>query len=124
MEIKVDIIKHSTNKIYAGIHHRDRKRIKDSYLWLTKTLFKSLEPVRGKVNLDFTFYFTSRTLDSSNCSFMAKMLEDCLVTYGVLEDDTIDFVGKFSTEAVKIKDKKIKDYCVIKIVDIDITNVM
>ena len=117
MEIKIDILKVSSNKIYAGIHYRVRKKLKDDYLLLTKKLFKSLNPVKGKVNIDFTFYFSSTCLDSSNCSFMAKMLEDSLVTYGVLENDTIKFVGKVSLEAVKIKDKEINDYCIINIID-------
>ena len=124
MEIKIDILKVSSNKIYAGIHYRTRKKLKDDYLLLTKKLFKSLKSVKGKVNLDFTFYFAGRTLDSSNCSFMAKMLEDCLVTYGVLANDTIEFVGKVSLEAIKIKDKKINDYCIIKVSNPVIPNIV
>lgn len=40
------------------------------------------------------------------------MLEDCLVHYRVLENDTSKFVGKVSVEAHKSKSKE-ADYCVI-----------
>lgn len=117
MEVKIDTIKVSSNKIYAGCHWRTRAKLKGDYLLITKAPFKALTPVEGKVDISFTFFFTGRALDSSNCSYMAKMLEDCLVSYGVLKNDTIEFVGKVSMEAVKIKEK-VNDYCVIKITNI------
>lgn len=114
--IEVDnIIKISTNKIYAGIHFRVRVKHKKDYLWLTKTMFKKLEPITEKVDLKFTFHFTKSPLDSSNCSYMGKLLEDCLVTYGVLKNDTIKYVGNVTYESVKSKEKR-PDWCVINII--------
>ena len=108
-----DIVKISTNAIYAGVHWTKRKKLKDSYLWLTKGPFKQLKPAEGRVDLSFTFFWAGRSLDSSNCSFLCKMFEDCLVEYGVLKDDTIKHVAKISMESRKTKGDC--DYCVIEI---------
>lgn len=115
MKIAVNnIVKISTNKIYAGTHWRNRNKLKEDYLWLTKSCFKSLKFIEEKVDLHFTFFFNKKPLDSSNCSYMAKMLEDCLVAHGVLKDDTIQYVGRVSFESVKGKEKDF-DWCLIEI---------
>ncbi len=112
-QIKIEnIIKVSSNKIYAGAHWRERSKLKENYLWLTKSPFKKLKPVSGKVDLDFQFFFASRALDSSNLGYMAKMIEDCLVTYGILQDDSIKYVGQISLESFKSKEKD-QDYCIL-----------
>jgi len=95
-----DLPKISTNKIYAGVHWRQRKQQKDQFLLLTNS-FKKLEKVERKVDLEFTFYFKKKPLDSSNCSYLGKLLEDCLVAHGVLQDDTIKYVGKVSYQSLK-----------------------
>lgn len=89
----------STNKIYAGMHWKARKTLKDQFLWLTLNAMKKMTPQAGKVDLEFVFYFKSRPLDSSNCAFAAKMLEDCLVHHGVLKGDSIDYVRKISYQS-------------------------
>ena len=102
MEITLlDLPKISTNKIYAGVHWTGRKHQKDLYLMATKYDMKKIEKIESKVDLEFTFYFKSRVLDSSNCSYMGKLLEDCLVAHGVLQDDTIKYVGKVSYQSLK-----------------------
>ena len=114
MEIVIrDLIKVSSNKIYAGMHWTARKRLKDNYLMITSP-FKRMCPIDEKVDLDFKFYFTKNVLDSSNCSFLAKMLEDCLVHHGVLKDDSIKYVGRVSIQSFKSEEKE-SDYCVINI---------
>lgn len=116
-EVKIEnIVKVSSNEIYAGKHWTARKKLKDSYLWLTVGPFKKLNPVREKVDLDFKFYWGSRALDSSNCSYLCKVLEDCLVHHKILQDDTIKFVGKVSMESFKSNSKD-QDYCVLTIID-------
>lgn len=109
-KIETDIIKISSNKIYAGEHWRKRKKLKDNYLFLTNS-FKTLPKLDFKVNLYFSFYFKKNALDSSNCFYMAKILEDCLVHHQVLQDDTVKYVGQVSCESKKGN----KDYCVITI---------
>ena len=102
MEITLlDLPKISTNKIYAGVHWRQRKQQKDQYLILTKNEMKKLDKIEKKIELEFIFYFKSRVLDSSNCSYMGKLLEDCLVAHGVLQDHTIKYVGKVSYQSLK-----------------------
>ena len=95
----------STNKIYAGIHWRDRRDHKYDYTLLTNSM-KKLAPIDQLVDLEFTFYFKKNAMDSSNCSYMGKLLEDCLVLHGVLKDDTIKFVRKVSYQSVKDKDER------------------
>jgi hypothetical protein len=106
--IKFDnLIKVSSNKIYAGMHWRKRAKLKEDYLLLTNNVLRAITPIEKKVSLDFTFYFKSRTLDSSNCFFMAKMIEDCMVSKGILKDDTIKYVQRVSVESKKGD----SDYC-------------
>ena len=44
---------------------------------------------------------------------MSKMIEDCMVHYEILKNDTKEYVGKFSMESHK-GDRKY-DYCVMRI---------
>lgn len=109
-----NIIKESANKIYAGVHWTKRKKLKDSYLWLTKGPFSKLQPVKEKVNLRFDFYWGVRPLDTSNVFFLVKMIEDCLVEYGILQNDTIQYVGAITVQSHKSAQKDM-DYCIIEI---------
>ena len=107
MEITLlDLPKISTNKIYAGVHWRQRKQQKDQYLILTKNEKKKLDKIAKKIELEFIFYFKSRALASSKCSYMGKLLEDCLVAHGVLQDETLKHVGKVSYQSFKRYENK------------------
>lgn len=113
MKIKTKILKISTNKIYSGCHWRARNKHKQDYLLLTNH-FKDLESFTDKVDIRIDFYFRAYPLDSSNCSYMAKMLEDSLVHYKVLKDDSIKYVEDFTVRSHK--DETIKDdYAVIEV---------
>lgn len=101
----LDLPKISTNSIYAGVHWSARKKHKDNYLLLTNKM-KRLQPVKGLVDIEFTFHFKSTPLDSSNCSYMAKILEDCLVKHGILAGDEINFVRKISLQSLKSKQER------------------
>ena len=90
----------STNEIYAGVHWTKRKKHKQDFLLLTNGM-KRLKPVEGIVDLEFVFTFRRNALDSSNNSYCAKILEDCLVHHKILKDDTIKFVRKISMESRK-----------------------
>jgi len=98
-------IKVSTNKIYAWIHWTIRNEIANRYHKLTKEDCVEFETITEKVDLKMDFYFRTRYLDSSNCSFMWKMIEDSLVKNWLLTDDTNKYVGKFQCESIVI-DKK------------------
>ena len=99
----------STNAIYSGIHWRKRKQIADYFHNLTRTDCKQLKQITKKVNIDFEFYFKSRYLDSSNCSFMWKMIEDSLVKNWLLKDDTNKYVWKISFNSMLIEKKLRKE---------------
>lgn len=103
----------STNQIYAGVHWTKRNKHKQDFILLTNGM-KRLQPVEGVVDLDFVFTFKKNALDSSNCSYVVKLLEDCLVHHGILKDDTIKFVRKVSMESRKGE----FDGCQIKILEI------
>jgi len=97
----------STNKIYSGVHRRKRKEIADFYHLLPLADCKQLKQITKKVNLKFEFYFKSRYLDSSNTTFIWKCLEDWLVKWGLLKDDTNKYIWEVSYQSMQI-DKKIR----------------
>lgn len=66
----------STNKIYWWVHFWVRKKYKDFFHDLIQENIKDIHPFEKRVNLRFDFFFEKRPYDSSNCSFMGKMLED------------------------------------------------
>lgn len=89
----------SANAIYAGMHWTVRKKKKDEIILLVKSIVghktKTFEnPVVLKMS------FNSR-LDVSNHSYLFKMIEDSLVSCGVLKDDTDKFVIKNILEKQK-----------------------
>jgi hypothetical protein len=84
----------STNKIYSGMHFRQRKKLKDSFFSYYKIMLMKhrVKPINTTIKLEFIFSFKTRLLDSSNCSYMAKMFEDTLVTTGILKDDSPKYI--------------------------------
>ena len=78
--------KWSTNQMYAGGAYYSRKAIKDKYKKAVKEQFNKI--IRFKCICVYEFFFSSRALDSSNCSGMAKMIEDC-----ILPSDSYRMVG-------------------------------
>ena len=108
----------STNKIYSWVHWTKRKKIADYYHNLVKEDCILLKQIEKKVTIEFKFYFKSRYLDSSNCSFMAKMLEDWLVWNWLLINDTNTYVWKFSIESIFITpvDRKKMEWDLVEII--------
>ncbi|MCP4178075.1 MAG: hypothetical protein GY756_09935 [bacterium] len=102
----MDIEKISTNDIYSGKHWSERKKYKDIFLWLLKT--KKINKIKNyPVKLKFVFQFQKKCLDASNCSYMAKMIEDGLCKLGILVDDDPKYV-----QSVELVSKKGKNNCV------------
>lgn len=84
----------SLNKIYGGVHWSTRKRHKDEFreaMWACQP-----KPYEGTYPVQVTYYFQfkGRKLDSTNCSYMAKLLEDALIEEAVIPDDAPKFVAK------------------------------
>lgn len=112
MEIELPF-KVSTNKIYSGCHWAVRKKHKD----LMKTAcigLKRFKAYEEPVSIVATFYFKQRPLDCSNCSYMYKLIEDCIVEYGILPDDSPKWVKSITLKSLKSD----RDY-----VDVEIKNI-
>ena len=88
MKIQLDIPERiSTNKIYSGVHWAVRARLANLY----HSLLIGQPKYTGEYPIQITYRFTWRTrpYDTTNCSFLVKMLEDGLVGNGVITaDDT------------------------------------
>ena len=83
-------MKVSANAIYAGMFWRKRKKIKDTY-GLIK--FETIDPSPFTYPVTLAFRFAlKRKIDVSNLSYMAKMIEDLLVSRGILEGDSPKYV--------------------------------
>jgi hypothetical protein len=77
----------SLNQWYAGIHWRKRKLMKDKYLLLVKSQYKTVHSAEHKYITHYAFEFKKNALDASNCSAMLKMIEDI-----IFEDDRPDII--------------------------------
>ena len=91
----------STNEIYAGKHWTKRSDHKKNYRDAYIQTLKKLGEFKEQVDISFYFKFKSRALDSSNCGYMAKLLEDCLVKARVIENDSPKYVGWVSMKSSK-----------------------
>jgi hypothetical protein len=100
----------STNKIYAWCHWRTRQKISDYYHELVRDDCLSLKQFEYKVDIKMVFIFKWRTLDSSNCGYMGKCLEDWFKTHWLIKDDSIEFVWDFTTRSEKGKEDKVDIY--------------
>ena len=92
---------HTTNR-FQNYHKYKKHSIKHEYLWWIKTIkINKPEDIDYPVKLHFLFTFGkgNRVYDSSNCAAMGKMIEDCLVTKGILEDDRAKFVESVTYES-------------------------
>jgi len=98
----------STNKIYAWMHWRQRKKIADYYHNISRDDCIELWHIDWKVDLDFKYYWRSRYLDSSNTSFISKTIEDSLVKNKLLTDDSNSYIWKVTYESILIDPKERK----------------
>lgn len=110
--------KKSLNSIYAWIHWTKRKKIADYWHFITLADIKQLEKIDYRIDIEFNFYFKSRMLDSSNCSFMAKMIEDSFVKNWLLEDDNPNYVRKvtYHTNLIEPKERKAMEWDRVEII--------
>lgn len=105
--IPIGALKVSTNKIYAGIHWAQRKAAKDGILGYAKIFCRPAKPIQSyPVEIRYRFLFSSRTLDTLNCAFMAKMFEDALRHLGILKEDDPAHVAKSVLEVAKLGEEE------------------
>ena len=98
----------SLNAIYSGAHWHKRHEIKEGYKALTRVLFKRLAEKFGEFNapcaISFIFAGT-RIHDCDNHVYMGKMIQDCLVSAGILKGDKAQYVRSVSYEKQAQKSK-------------------
>ena len=109
--IEFDIPKKiSTNTIYSGVHWATRQHHKDLYIKSFFVIARQITAI-AECDLEFDFYFKSKPLDVDNCSYMTKLIIDCLRHFGKIRDDTPNYI-----HSIKISSKKSsKDKVLIKI---------
>lgn len=113
MKYKIPVLKISTNKIYSGMHWAKRNKIKNDYLLLVMSAnIKEKYVYLNK--LVFNFYLTGRVLDTTNLSFMAKMIEDSFIKLGVLKNDSPAYYNR--VELVCNPSKTSEDYCIVEFI--------
>jgi hypothetical protein len=81
----------SANKIYAGGHWIARKKDKDLF---RSVLFVANKVDKYPVKCHYHFEFSKKRLDISNCFYMVKLIEDCLVKKGILINDDPKFINE------------------------------
>jgi hypothetical protein len=91
----------STNKIYAGIHWSQRKKIKDDVIGFAAAFCRPLQQVDTyPIEIKYRFFFVTRPLDTLNCAAIAKMFEDALCALGVIKDDGPKYVTRAIIEVI------------------------
>jgi len=97
----------SLNQIYAGMHWRQRSELAELY-HMSLLEYRNQSVKKYPVSITYIFTFRRNALDSSNCAFMAKMIEDALVQMGVLVDDTPKYVESTTLYSVKGTEDTVK----------------
>ena len=96
IELFVPYIAKSTNAMYAGQHWSERKKHKAAAATAVMIAISKCRTEKITVPVDIEVYPTLgkgvRTYDVSNYSYTYKLIEDCLVSRGVLSDDSPEYV--------------------------------
>lgn len=83
--------KWSLNAIYSGIHWAKRKKQKKFIKKIVQLSLNSKNLREFSVPVSIKMQFNSR-LDVSNHGYLFKMIEDCIVEFGIIKDDSDKFV--------------------------------
>lgn len=91
----------SLNKIYAGIHFRERMRHKEDYYYAV--MEAQVPRYHGDFPIACHYHFKLRgtRLDISNHAYMLKMIEDALVAAAVIPGDDPKYVARITVTAEK-----------------------
>lgn len=101
IELK-DLPKHSLNKVYSGVHWSKRKKDKDTYKLIVKNQFKDVLSKDKVYKVSYDFRFKRNPLDTSNCVYMLKLIEDI-----IFEDDTYKIIPELNIKSSKDKEDKL-----------------
>lgn len=83
----------STNRIYSGLHWAKRNSLKNLYHSQLLEFKNKFKINQYPIKIAFRFVWTKTPLDCSNCSFMAKMIEDGMVENKIIKNDTPEYVS-------------------------------
>lgn len=123
IHIKMDIdedMKFSLNRIWAWWAGTQwiRKAKRDLWHDVVSENIK-LKKIDYPIEIDYKFFFKSRYLDCSNNALHVKLFEDAIVAEWIIDDDTNQYIRKFSVEVPIIEPKERKamswDYMLITI---------
>lgn len=99
----------SWNKIYSSPHWSIRKKLSDEWKWIVKaSLMKqkvSRETIDRPVSLDFKAYM-GRPIDCDN--IWLKGIIDGLREWGILRNDSPQFVKSIAVSVIKDKNERIE----------------
>lgn len=102
-------LKISANKIYSGGHWGHRQKDKELY----RSVPFVAKPIdKYPVKCHYNFELKDKLLDISNCFYMVKLIEDCLVKKKILQNDNIKFVNEITVTQSQSKEG---DTCIITI---------
>ena len=100
-------LKVSTNKIYAGQHWSKRKKDADSIVSIAGWFFRPIQKIESyPVEICYKFFFVSRALDTTNCSYLVKCIEDALRAFEILKDDSPKYVARTIIESYQCAAEK------------------
>jgi hypothetical protein len=87
------------------MHYHNRTKLKNKWILLIRS--KTLDKFKGKVTID---YYRSSVIapDADNLSASFKFIGDALVANGVIEDDSMDVVTRFTAHWLKAKNNSDK----------------
>ena len=100
-EIRIPWIGGSMNTIWAGVLWSKRNAMKDDGAKACMVAMRNIKPFSNPVRLEFRPVVGKgrRSYDVSNYALTNKVIEDCLVKFKILEDDTPKFVTQITTFA-------------------------
>lgn len=106
----------STNKVYSGMHWTKRSQLKNLYqLFLLQYRGKiKLDESRFPVTITYRFEWHKHPLDSTNQTFLIKLIEDGLVNAGILPDDDHKYV-KETRSITQVNKELSTDYVTVVI---------
>ena len=120
-----DSLKFSLNKLWQWGRAMTwiRKNMADDWHYYAEKAVDEFKTklVKWKCFLFFYFSFRKNMLDSSNCAPMAKMVEDTLTRYWVLQGDTNDTVVGVYYESVhkELKERKTMELNTVDVVIVE-----
>ena len=91
----------SMNDIYSGMHWKKRRDLADLFHNEFLELKGKIKVIKYPVVIHYDWHFKRNALDSLNCAFMSKMLEDGMVHVGILEDDSPKYVAESRLKSQK-----------------------